>query len=285
MNSDLSTRLNVPSNYPGGTFMDAVRQSGLLGSRPGLVCMVAGVVLVSLVVSGMVFAELLEYVLDDGWFGTDVDIALSDYAVGHRSGWLTEIMRQVTDLGGTLALTAVVLSTTAIMLLLRRFRLAAVMMIAAVGSSALTVTLKTVIERPRPITNGEIIFASDSSFPSGHTLESAAIYGALVIIVGSLIASRRIRLGVWAIGAAIAIGVGASRVYLGVHWASDVAAGWLFGFALVVGIAGLIALDRHVTHISQTDSRVQMLGARGSILGVVSLAVVTALLVGAEFGP
>jgi|TARA_B110001454_G_C12618160_1_gene391697 hypothetical protein len=41
----------------------------------------------------MVFAELLEYALDDGWFGTDVDIALSDYAVAHRSGWLTEIMR------------------------------------------------------------------------------------------------------------------------------------------------------------------------------------------------
>ena len=199
--------------------MDTVRQSGLLGSRPGLVCLISGAVLISLVVSGMVFAELLEYELDDGWLGTDVDIALSDYAVAHRRGWLTRIMRQVTDLGGTPALTAVALSITAIMLLLRRIRLAAVMMIAAIGSSALTVTLKTIIERPRPITNGEIIFASDSSFPSGHTLESAAIYGALVIIVGSLIASRRIRIGVWAIGASIAIGVGASRVYLGVHWA------------------------------------------------------------------
>jgi len=274
-----------PSDNPGGTFMDTVRQSGLLGSRPGLVCLISGAVLISLVVSGMVFAELLEYELDDGWLGTDVDIALSDYAVAHRSGWLNGIMRQVTDLGGTPALTAVALSTTAIMLLLRRIRLAAVMMIAAIGSSALTVTLKTIIERPRPITNGEIIFASDSSFPSGHTLESAAIYGALVIIVGSLIASRRTRIGVWAIGAAIAIGVGASRVYLGVHWASDVAAGWLLRFALIVGNVGLIALDRRVTHFLRTDSRAQTLGARGSILGVISLAVVTAFLVGPEFGP
>ena len=168
------------------------------------------------------------------------------------------------------------------MLLLWRLRLAAVMMIAAIGSSALTVTFKTIIERPRPLTNGEIIFASDSSFPSGHTLESAAIYGALVIIVGSLITSRRIRIGVWAIGAAIAIGVGAFRAYFGVHWASDVAAGRLLGFALIVG---LIALGRRVTYFFRTDSREQTLGARGSILGVVSVAVVTAFLVGAEFGP
>jgi undecaprenyl-diphosphatase len=265
--------------------VDAIRQSGLLGPRPRLFYLISAVALITLIVSGMVFAELLEYVLRDGWFGTDVDLALSEYAADHRSGWLTTVMRQVTDLGGTAVLMAIVLSTIATMLLLRRRRLVAVMLIAAVGSSALTVILKAVIERPRPITNGEIIFASDSSFPSGHTLESAAIYGALVIIVGSLIASRRIRIGVWAIGAAIAIGIGASRVYLGVHWASDVAAGWLIGFALVVGIVGLIALDKRVTHFLRTDSWVQTFGARGSILGIVSLAIVTAFLVGAEFGP
>jgi hypothetical protein len=62
--------------------------------------LISGAVLISLVVSGMVFAELLEYVLEDGWFGTDVDIAPSEYAVAHRSGWLTEIMRQESQTWG-----------------------------------------------------------------------------------------------------------------------------------------------------------------------------------------
>ena len=71
------------------------------------------------------------------------------------------------------------------------------------------------------------------------------------------------------------IGVGAARVYIEVRLASDVAAGWLLGFAQ----------DRRSTRFSRVDSRLQTLGARGSLFGVVFLAVITAFLIGAKFGP
>jgi len=102
-----------------------------------------------------------------------------------------------------------------------------------------------------------------------------SIYGVLVIISSGLIVSRRIRIGVRAIGAAIVICVGAPRVYIEVRLASDVADIWLLGFSL----------GRSGTRFSSVDSRVQTLGARGSLFGVVFLAVITAFLVGAEFGP
>jgi undecaprenyl-diphosphatase len=277
-----------PSGNSDGPVASLIFRSDLLGPRPGLICAAAVTALLGLVITGAVFGEILEQVLDDGWFGTDVDLALSNFTVEHRTGWFTVFMRQVTDLGGTAALVAVTLSTIGGMLMLRRVRLASVMATAAVGSSALTLAMKAIIERPRPLTNGEIIFASDSSFPSGHTLESAAIYGALVFILGSLVASRRARLGVWAIGTTVALAIGASRVYLGVHWASDVAAGWMLGLALVAGTAGLVTLDERVANFLQTDartqvSRLQSLGARSSILGIVGLAVLTAFLVGVQF--
>lgn len=263
-------------------------RSGLLGPRPDLICVVSAVVLSGLVMTGVVFGEILEHVRGDGWFGTNVDLALSSFAAEHRTEWFTGFMRQMTDLGSTAALTSIALSTIAGTMMLRRYRLAALMAMAAVGSSALTASMKTIVERPRPLTNGEIIFASESSFPSGHTLDSMAIYGALVFIVGSLVVSRRARLGVWALGATLAIGIGASRVYLGVHWASDVAAGWVLGLALLAAAVGVVSLDERVTHFLAADapdqvSRLQSVGARSSILGIVGLTVLTALLAGTQF--
>ncbi len=260
----------------------------MLGPRPGLICIISALVLSGLVMTGIVFGEILDHVRGDGWFGTNVDLALSNYAVEHRTGWFTGFMRQVTDLGSTAALTSIAVSTIVGTLMLRRYRLAAVMLIASIGSSTLTALMKTMIDRPRPFTNGEIIFASDSSFPSGHTLDSMAVYGALVFIVGCLLDSRRARLGVWAIGAMLAIGIGASRVYLGVHWASDVAAGWMLGLSLLACVAGMVSLDERVTRFLTADtgrrvSRLQSLGARGSLAGIVGLTVLTAFLIGFQF--
>lgn len=111
-------------------------------------------------------------------------------------------------------------------------------------------------------------------FPLGHTLESVAIYGVLVISVGGLITSRGIRIGVRDTGASIVIGVGATRVYIKDRLASDVATGWLLG----------LAQDRRSTRFSRVDSRLQTLGARGSLFRVVFLTAITAFLTGAKFG-
>lgn len=280
--------IGTPAFNPDRRVASLILRSGLLGPRPDLICVVSAVVLSGLVMTGVVFGEILEHVRGDGWFGTNVDLALSSFAAEHRTEWFTGFMRQMTDLGSTAALTSIALSTIAGTMMLRRYRLAALMAMAAVGSSALTASMKTIVERPRPLTNGEIIFASESSFPSGHTLDSMAIYGALVFIVGSLVVSRRARLGVWALGATLAIGIGASRVYLGVHWASDVAAGWVLGLALLAAAVGVVSLDERVTHFLAADapdqvSRLQSVGARSSILGIVGLTVLTALLAGTQF--
>lgn len=133
------------------------------------------------------------------------------------------------------------------------------MIIVAIGSPALTVTLKPTIERPRPITNGAIIFA----VPIGSHAR-----------VGGLIASRGIRIGVRDTGVSIVIGVGATRVYIKDRLASDVATGWLLG----------LAQDRRSTRFSRVDSRLQTLGARGSLFRVVFLTAITAFLTGAKFG-
>jgi membrane-associated phospholipid phosphatase len=285
---NVSPRIPALSDFAGSRLLCIIRQSDFLGPRPGLICAVYALVLIGLVITGMVFGEILEHVRGDGWLGTDTDIALSGYAAAHRTGWLTTAMRQVTDLGGTVALTAVVFSTITGTLILKRYSLAVMMLVAGIGSSTLTVSMKTMIDRPRPLTNGDLAFASGPSFPSGHTLESMAIYGALVFIIGSLIASPRIRLGVWGAGAILAFAIGASRVYLGVHWASDVVAGWMLGFALIAGIAGLIALDQRVIRFLRSDSRgvmprIRALGTRGSILAIVGLTVVTAFIIGVQF--
>lgn len=143
--------------------------------------------------------------------------------------WFHEAVRDVTALGSMIVLSFVVVVGAAYFLASARYRLAGLLVGSSLAATGYSTLLKLIFDRPRPdiIDHGMATFTA--SFPSGHALLSAAI---LLTNGGLLAFAARERRERWVIGiAAIALttAVGLSRVFLGVHWPSDVLAGWLFG--------------------------------------------------------
>jgi len=145
--------------------------------------------------------------------------------------WVEEMFRDFTALGGTGVLGLLTVASVGYLWLTGLRRVAVFLVLAIVGGLLLSLALKTGFHRPRPdlVSHGAMIYTS--SFPSGHSMLSAVVYltgGALLAVVH---AARRVR--VYLIGCSIlaTLLVGVSRVYLGVHWPSDVLAGWAAGAA------------------------------------------------------
>ncbi len=144
-------------------------------------------------------------------------------------GWLEEIGRDFTALGGVGVLTLIALAAVGYLLLDGKRRPAAVVALAILGGLVISTVMKHQFARPRPdlVPHGSIVYTS--SFPSGHSMMSALTY----LTLGALLAhfQERKRLKSWFLCLALLLTVlvGASRVYLGVHWPTDVLAGWTGG--------------------------------------------------------
>lgn len=107
--------------------------------------------------------------------------------------------------------------------------------VALSGSSATTYLLKIIIDRPRPV--DAIILEDSASFPSGHATAAVAFYGFLAYLLACQIKSKKYRAPIILAGAILILLIGFSRLYLGVHYFSDVLAGYLVGLLwLLVGI-------------------------------------------------
>lgn len=143
--------------------------------------------------------------------------------------WVEEMMRDMTGMGGIIILTLITL-VAALYLFIRRMRGQALYLLCAVATGiALSNTLKHSFDRPRPDLVPHGSFTLSPSFPSGHALMAAVVYLTLGAIMAENHPQHRLKLYFIGLAIGVTVLVGVSRVYLGVHWPSDVLAGWLVG--------------------------------------------------------
>lgn len=140
-----------------------------------------------------------------------------------------EAVRDITALGSFAVLTLVTLAAVGFLIALRKNAEAAMVAFAALGGQALSEGLKALFDRPRPDLVAQIVDTTSASLPSGHATMSAAIYLTLGAMLARVQQRQNAKTYIHAAAVLLTLLVGASRVYLGVHWPSDVLAGWRLG--------------------------------------------------------
>lgn len=156
--------------------------------------------------------------------------------------WLEELMRDITAFGGTGPLAFITLAGMVYLLLRRRLRTALFLFAAIAGGQLLSSLLKVGFDRPRPdlVPHGMTVYTA--SFPSGHAMMTAIVYLTLAALLARSESRRRLKAFLLLLAAGVTLMVGISRVYLGVHWPSDVLGGWMIGSAWAAGCWTLIVL-------------------------------------------
>jgi undecaprenyl-diphosphatase len=145
--------------------------------------------------------------------------------------WLTDVMTDLTALGGIAVLTLLVVGVVFYLLSVGK-RGTALLVGGAVGSGAIvSALLKLGFDRPRPDLVAHLSHAYSSSFPSGHAMLSAVTYLTLGVLLARAHERRRTKIIVMTYGVTLTVLIGLSRIYLGVHWPTDVMAGWALGAA------------------------------------------------------
>jgi membrane-associated phospholipid phosphatase len=205
-----------------------------------------------------VFGWLAEEVLEGNTQQFDVFVRTAVHQLATPG--LTRLMQAFSFLGSVAAVTTMCLVAICVSLYYRRARTAALLAITMLGVAVLDVALKHAFHRPRPTA----FFGptpSSYSFPSGHAFGALCFYGVLAAILAARVRQRIAKFCLW-MAAAFLIGmIGFSRIYLGVHYPSDVIAGYLAG---AVWVAAVLSLDKILAaqRNEEGDDRHDYLSAR-----------------------
>ncbi|UUP16483.1 phosphatase PAP2 family protein [Nitratireductor thuwali] len=145
--------------------------------------------------------------------------------------WLEEMMRDFTALGGVGVLTLITLAAAGYLFMLSRPKAGLAVILAVGGGILLSTVVKMVIDRPRPDLVPHGSYVATASFPSGHSMMAAVVYLTLAVMIARVRPrwTTKAYVLLWAVLVTLLVGI--SRVYLGVHWPTDVLAGWTVGSA------------------------------------------------------
>lgn len=145
--------------------------------------------------------------------------------------WLQQSAVDISALGGFTVMTLFGLAGVAWLLSQRKRAEAGWIAASMIGASTINALMKDWIGRPRPTLVPHLVEVTHASFPSGHAMTSAAVYSTLALMLGEGVQQRGGRVALTLFFGALVVLIGCSRVYLGVHWPSDVLGGWCFGTA------------------------------------------------------
>lgn len=149
--------------------------------------------------------------------------------------WVEELMRDLTALGGIGLLVLVSLIATTFLWVLGNPRQAMLLLFAITGGLILSLITKSLFDRPRPdlVPHGSYVYTK--SFPSGHAMLATVVYMTLGAVLSEFVRPFRLKVFLLSTAIAVTLAVGLSRVYLGVHWPTDVVAGWALGSTWALG--------------------------------------------------
>ena len=172
---------------------------------------------------------ILEDVLEDEILTLDIYgyNLISKYLI---SDFFTPIAKIITQLGGAIFL---IILSLALIISLKNKKVSILILLNLIISTTLNQVLKFIIQRPRP-TEFRIIDEKGYSFPSGHSMVSAAFYGFLIYLIYKNIKNKYLKCGLITLLSCIVLLIGTSRIYLGVHYTSDVIAGFLISISYLI---------------------------------------------------
>lgn len=211
------------------------------GWREFILLLSAGTVAASL----WLFVALTEEMREQEHHETETQIMLllrdpADPGRPIGPSWIQAASLDITALGGAPVLTLLTVLVLGFLLLQRRGGAAVLLLGATVGGTLLNQALKHVINRDRPTVVPHLAEIANSSYPSGHSMLSAIVYLTLAAVLAQTIENRRGKLYVVLAALLLVVLVGVSRVVIGVHYPSDVLAGWTagVGWAALCWLAG-----------------------------------------------
>ena len=178
----------------------------------------------------VVFVKIFDFVKDTGKDVTPFDRSLLFFMYHHRAPWLTEAAEWLAHMGSPPVIVGMAALAGVVGLIWRKVRGAAwTLPIAVIGAGIIIQGVKLFVQRPRPSFFAPLLHEAGFSFPSGHSLIAMVVYGLLGYFALHLFKNVALRLLVRIVTVSIVILIGVSRVYVGVHYPTDVLAGWTAG--------------------------------------------------------
>lgn len=167
--------------------------------------------------------------------------------------WLLKAIVDLTALGGWSLLTLLTIGVAGFLVALRKSWPALFVVASIAGGGLAGSLLKLLFQRARPDLVPHLVEVTSASFPSAHAMNSAVTYLTLAALLGRTFESRRVRIFLMTSALLLTLMVGLSRIYLGVHWPTDVAAGWIIGAAWAIGCSSVARILQERHRIEQPD--------------------------------